>query len=232
VLTGDDDQAALANYELQLAEIGDDLPITYFLHPKTKLDRSAMARLFAGHRVDLGLHPDALDAPERYDDLFVEQARWYRALCDGAPLSVRNHGFLNRGYWGHLPAWLAGGVRASSNLPGVDGRVLNGSLLPARVAWKDGLTSHWSLLTAIGDGVIFALGMSPEMAGRCILDLAEKIRASGVPGVIVLNLHPDNIAKTVDMHRAARQVARSGFVAWTLRDCIEWFAAADGSEAA
>jgi hypothetical protein len=226
VVTGDDDQASLANYDLQLGEMG-ELPITYFLHPKTKHDRASMARLFANRRVDLGLHPDALDAPERYDELFAEQTQWYRELCGASPLSVRNHGFLNRGYWGHLPAWLAGGMRLSSNLPGLDGRVLNGSLLPGRMAWEGKLTSHWSVLTAIGDGMVFALGMSPEEAGQRILDLAENIRASGVPGVIVLNLHPENIAKTVEMHRAAREVARSGFIPWTVRECIEWFDAGE-----
>jgi hypothetical protein len=231
VLTGDDDQAYLEKYDEQLKEIG-DLPITYFLHPQTRHDRASMARLFAHHRVDLGLHPDALEEPHRYAELFAEQAEWYRGLCGTPPLSVRNHGFLNQGYWGHLPAWLAGGVGISSNLPGLNGRVLNGSLLPARVVWQGELTLHWSMLTAIGDGVVSVLGMSPEASGRCILDLAENIRGSGVPGVIVLNLHPQNIAETVEMHRAVREVASAGFVAWTVRDCLEWFERAELATAA
>jgi hypothetical protein len=143
---------------------------------------------------------------------------------------VRNHGFLNRGYWGHLLAWLSKGVRLSSNLPGVDGRVLNGSLLPARVAWNGQLTSHWSILTAIGDGVVFALGMSPEQSAKCVLDLAANIRDSGVPGVLVLNLHPQNIAETLAMHRAAREVVDGGFLAWTIADCLDWFERVDRPE--
>jgi hypothetical protein len=226
VLTGDDDQAYLEKYDDQLRELG-NLPITYFLHPQTKHNRASMARIFAGHRVDLGLHPDALEAPERYDELFAEQAKWYRRLCGSPPLSVRNHGFLNQGYWGHLPTWVRGGVRLSSNLPGVDGMVLNGSLLPARVAWQERLTRHWSVLTAIGDGVVFALGMSPEQSAKCILDLADNIRASGIPGVMVLNLHPQNIAETRAMHRALHHVVKSGFLAWTARECLEWFEGID-----
>lgn len=222
VITGDDDQAYLGKYEEQLQEIG-DLPITYFLHPLTRHDRGSMARLFAGRRVDLGIHPDALDAPEQYDELFAQQVTWYTALCGAPPLSVRNHGFLNRGYWGHLPAWLAAGIRCSANLPGLDGRVLNGSLLPARVAWNGGLTRHWSMLTPIGDGVRFALGMSAAESANCVLDLAESIKASGVPGIVALNLHPQNITETVAMHRAVREVAANGFIAWTMRECLEWF---------
>ena len=65
--------------------------------------------------------------------------------------------------------------------------------------------------------------MSPEESRQCILDLAERIRTSGVPGIIVLNLHPQNIDLTREMHRAAREVAESGFLAWTVRECLEWF---------
>jgi len=43
-------------FEEQPQELG-DLPITYFLHPLTRHDRASMARLFAGHRVDLGIQP-------------------------------------------------------------------------------------------------------------------------------------------------------------------------------
>jgi hypothetical protein len=222
ILTGDDDQALLENYTRQLAAT-DNLPITYFLHPQTKHDRSTLARMFSGKNVDIGLHPDALDAPDQYNSLFREQNAWYRELCGQAAFSVRNHGFLNDGYWGHLPVWLDNNVRFSSNLPGLNGRVLNGSLLPGRMVWEDQLTSHWSALTAIGDGVIFALGLSPEEAAGLVLDTAEAIRTSGAPGMMILNLHPDNIAKTELMHNALQQVVEGGFVAWTVRDCVNWF---------
>jgi hypothetical protein len=226
VITGDDDQARLSHYAMQLEALG-DLPITYFLHPLTKHTRASMAELFAGRRVDLGLHPDALDAPERYSSLLVEQAAWYSGLTGAAPQSVRNHGFLNDGYWGHLPHWRAQGIRISSNIPGLDGRVLNGSLLPARMSWGGVLTEHWSLLTAIGDGIVFILGLTPEQSAASIHGMADRVRASNVPGLIVLNLHPDNIEATIAMHHAVREVVASGFLAWTMRDCLEWFETVD-----
>src|SRR5437762_1513962 len=80
-------------------------PATYFLHPKTKHDPQTLRSILGRPGVELGLHPDALEAPERYDTLFREQAAWFKTLTGGAARSVRNHGFLNRGYWGHLAAW-------------------------------------------------------------------------------------------------------------------------------
>jgi len=226
VVTGDDDQARLSNYLTQLETLG-NVPITYFLHPLTKHTPASMAELFSSRKVDLGLHPDALDAPQKYNSLFAEQASWFRNLIGAAPISLRNHGFLNDGYWGHLPSWRAHGIKISSNLPGLNGRVLNGSLLPARMAWDGCLTEHWSVLTAIGDGAVFALGLTAEGSATCMHDLADRIRASRVPGVIVLNLHPDNIAATAAMHHAAREIVRAGFLPWTIRDCFEWFETID-----
>lgn len=228
VITGDDDQAALGNYAKQSEMLG-PLPVTYFLHPLTKHDRRSIDQLTRNRKVELGLHPDALDAPERYRQTFAEQARWFERLTGQRPLTVRNHGFLNDGYWGHAASWREHGVIASSNLPGVDGHVLNGSLLPARL-WLGGeLTDHWSLLTTIGDGVVFALGWSDEQCTQCVKACADRIRESGVPGVIVLNLHPDNVDRTRSLHAAARDVVADGFLAWTLRDCIAWFQGRDGS---
>src|SRR5262249_52961012 len=132
-------------------------------------------------------------------------------------------------YWGHLPHWLASDVRLSANIPGMDGRVPNGSLLPARVAWDGRLTNHWSVLTAIGDGVVFALGKTAEQSAACVPDLADRIRTSGVPGLLVLNLHPDNIESTASMHQAAREVVDSGFLPWTIGDCLNFFESIDVS---
>jgi len=222
IVTGDDDQAALEKYAEQLALL-DNTPVTYFLHPQTRHTRESVRVMLGKPWIDLGLHPDALDAPSRYRELLLEQGERIADLIGHRPLSVRNHGFLNDGYWGHLPAWLEYGIRISSNLPGVDGRVLNGSLLPARLVYGQSLTRHWSLLTAIGDGMRFALNSTDAQAGRRILDLADAVRASGVPGIIVLNLHPENVLETREMHRAAIEVIRSGFCAWTMRECLEWF---------
>jgi hypothetical protein len=223
VLTGDDDQAYLEKYEEQLTLLRGQ-PVTYFLHPQTKHTVDSMARLFSGTRVELGIHPDALDAPQQYAQRLREQCGWFRDLTGSRALSLRNHGFLNDGYWGHLPAWLDEGVRISSNLPGLDGRPLNGSLLPARLADAGGLTSHWSVVTAIGDGVRYVDGgCSDKEAARCVYDCADQIRTSGIPGVMVLNLHPQNVSDTAAMHHAAVDVIRSGFLAWTMQDCLEWF---------
>jgi hypothetical protein len=228
VLTGDDDQAQLANYRFQLELIG-DLPMTYFLHPLTKHNARTLRAIARGGRTELGLHPDSLDAPSEYEHRFLAQARWFTALTGARPISVRNHGFLSDGYWGHFPVWDRAGVRISANIPGIDGRILNGSLLPSRLFLGDRLTDHWSLLTAIGDGIMFALGKSADEASECILRLGTDIRRSGVPGVIVLNLHPDNVGTTRSMHVAALELVKQGFHPWRLSECLQWFQGRDGS---
>ena len=226
VVTGDDDQAHLEKYDEQRVLLG-DLPVTYFLHPLTRHTPPTLAAMMSRHTVELGLHPDALDQPQRYTERFREQAEWFHTLTGERATMVRNHGFLNDGYWGHLPIWLEQDVRVSANLPGVDGRILNGSLLPARVAWDGELTSHWSILTPIGDGVRFALGMDGPQSARCISDLAVRIEQSGLPGVMVLNLHPQNVGDTRHMHAALHDVVARGFVAMTLSQCVDWFDARD-----
>ncbi|MGH9904491.1 MAG: hypothetical protein ACRD8U_02775 [Pyrinomonadaceae bacterium] len=226
VLTGDDDQANLDCYREQLELLG-DMPITYLLHPQTKHTRDTLRTLLGKPSIDLGIHPDALDDPARYDERFAEQAVWYRTLVGSSPRYVRNHGYLNRAYWGHLKAWRAYGVELSSNIPGLDGTVLNGSLLPARVAADGELTEHWSILTAIGDGLVFVNEWSDTRAGECVREAAARIRASGIPGALVLNLHPENVGRTRAMHEAAIELVRDGFVAWRMSDCLNWFKARD-----
>lgn len=227
VITGDDDQAYLEKYEEQLSLLN-GTPITYFLHPLTKHTSDSMRAMFRGRKVELGIHPDALDSPECYSQLLREQCAWFERLLKQRAVILRNHGFLNDGYWGHLKPWLEEGLLFSSNLPGLDGRVLNNSLLPARLYVDGVLTQHWSMLTAIGDGVRFISGMSDEDAGRCVTDLADRIRSDVMPGVIVLNLHPQNVSETRAMHQSAMQVIESGFVAWTVSECMNWFARRDG----
>lgn len=227
VITGDDDQAFLEKYQDQLREL-QDLPITYFLHPQTRHTRRTLRAVLGKEGIDLGLHPDALDAPEHYNVRLAEQAAWFRKLTRRNPISVRNHGFLSSGYWEHARAWRKEGILFSSNLPGVNGRVLNGSLLPARLVLDGVLTEHWSILTAIGDGVVFALKMGARESADCISALAQSVRSSGIPGVIVVNLHPQNVAEARSMHEAVRQIVRQGFVAWNMRQCLEWFCRRDG----
>lgn len=230
VVTGDDDQAALSCYAKQTDALR-NLPVTYFLHPLTKHDRGSLAELGRGRRVELGLHPDALDAPDQYAGRLVEQAAWFERLTGFRSRCVRNHGFLNDGYWGHLPHWRKTGITASSNLPGVDGHVINGSLLPGRVAIDGELGEHWSVLTAIGDGVIFLNDLDSEAAGAVVRENGARVRASGVPGVLVLNLHPENIDRSLGMHAAVHELVEDGFVAWTMSEMLDWFMARDRGEA-
>jgi hypothetical protein len=230
VLTGDDDQAYLAKYAEQHDVLG-NLPITYFLHPSTKHDRKSLRRLARKRALHLGLHPDALEDPDRYSELFDSQAEWFRQLTGASADAVRNHGFLNDGYWRHARAWIRHGVRASSNLPGVDGLVLNGTLLPGRLLLDGAMTGHWSILTALGDGLVFAAGLSDDEAAQRVEDVAQAVRESGIPGVLVVNLHPQNVTETRALHASVRALGENDFVAWNLRDCIDWFARRDTNQA-
>ena len=227
VVTGDDDQAALADYRGQAEKLG-PLPVTYFLHPLTKHDRASLTAHAKGRAIEWELHPDALEMPQSYAARLAEQTRWFEALTGRRARLVRNHGFLNDGYWGHAPAWLAEGIIGSSNLPGLDARMLNGSLLPARLALGGQLTAHWSVLTAFGDGVFFICEWDGARAQAAVMAEGRRILDSGVPGILVFNLHPANHEKADGMHRAVRAlIDELGFAAMTLGDAIKWFQARD-----
>jgi hypothetical protein len=227
IITGDDDQALLEKYNEQLHLLG-RTPITYFLHPLTRHTKKTIQKILAKPWIDLGIHPDALDAPERYSEMLTEQVAWYRSAVGKQPISLRNHGFLNDGYWGHLPSWIENGIQISSNLPGLQGNIMNGSLLPARLACQGTLNHHWSLLTTFGDGMVFALNISDAESAERILDFAQRIKTSGVPGIMVINLHPQNVAKTREMHFATLKVIKNGFHPWTITECLVWFCKRDG----
>jgi len=222
VITGDDDQAYVERYAEQIDLLG-GLPVTYFLHPLTRLTPPEMRRLFAGKRVELGLHPDALDDTGRYAITLTKQANWFRRFAGFPAVSVRNHGFLNAGYWDYVPSWQMAGLHVSSNVTAADGTALNGSYLPSRVALGGQLTDHWSILTALGDGLLFAYAQEPEAAADKVLAAGDAIIQSGIPGVLVLNLHPQNVDRSAAIHHAVHDLVHSGFHAWTLRDCIAWF---------
>lgn len=224
VITGDDDQAYLEKYAEQLKLLG-NTPITYFLHPLTRHTPATLTSMLGKSSIDLGIHPDALESPRDYARVLKEQCAWFERLVGKRASSLRNHGFLNDGYWGHLKPWVDEGISFSSNIPGLDGCAVNGSLLPARVYDKGYLTGHWSVVTAIGDGVRYVNGGKSDVeSANCIFDLADAIRQSAIPGVMVLNFHPQNVGDTRAMHLAAREVIRSGFIAWNMRDCLDWFA--------
>jgi hypothetical protein len=220
LFTGDDDEAYLERYHEQLRLIG-DLPVTYYLVPKTRHTGETLGRLPAN--VELGLHIDALDRPADYAQTCREQTHFLRGLTGRACRTLRNHGYLNDGYLGHLPAWEENAIGLDLNLPGVDGTVLNGSLLPLRLRRPDGTWSqHYSLLTAFGDGMLQALGLGQWQAGRKIRALVRQIEAAR-PGVLVFNFHPQNVPGTRRLHRAVRRLAkRRGWAALGAEGYLAW----------
>lgn len=222
VITGDDDQAPIEDYHAQRELLG-DLPVTYFLHPLCKLDRAGLNEIAAGRNIEWELHPDALETPDEYPQRLAEQSAWFEELVGRKPRLVRNHGFLNDGYWGHARPWLAQGIVGSSNVPGVDGRVVNGSLLPARLTLDGELTAHVSLLTAFGDGAMFVHNWDAATTVEAVLASGRRIAESAVPGVLVFNLHPANHLRAEPMHLAAQRLVNKGFVPATLGSALDWF---------
>lgn len=228
VVTGDDDQASIQDYRAQRVLLG-DLPITYFLHPLAQLDAAGLAEIASGRTVEWELHPDALETPDDYPQRLADQAIWFEKLIGRKARLVRNHGFLNDGYWRHAASWLAHGIVGSSNIPGVDGQIVNGSLLPARLVLGGDLTPHWSLLTAFGDGAIFVHNWDAETTCSAVLEAGRRIVESGVPGVLVFNLHPANHLRARPMHEAVRQLTDNGFAAMTLGEALRWFGGQRGA---
>jgi len=220
LLTGDDDQAALACYQEQMELLG-DFPITYFLLPFTKHTPQTLATLPAS--VEFGLHVDALEHPEQYETISAEQAAAVRALCSQPVRAIRNHGFLNRGYLGHLRTWEENGLVFDVNYAGLDGSALTGSFLPFRVRRPDGAwSSHLSLLTAFGDGMRYIHKWTEAQACRHIETLADQIEGTD-PGVLVFNMHPENIGDTKEIHRCIMNVARRpGWRALGVESYLRW----------
>ncbi|WP_066377078.1 MULTISPECIES: hypothetical protein [unclassified Anabaena] len=220
ILTGDDDWAYLEKYAEQLRCIN-NIPITYFLVTQTRHTPETLAQLPSN--VEIGLHPDALAKPEEYDRLCAEQAAEIRQLSKKPIRTLRNHGYLSKGYLGHLKAWEENNIALDVNYTNTDGTALNGSFLPMRVRRLDGTWSdHYSLLTAFGDGIIYALKLSEKQAAQRIRKLANQIEVN-YPGVLVFNFHPQNIQDTRKLHEEVIALSRrSGWIALGLETYLNW----------
>ncbi len=220
LLTGDDDQAPLKSYREQL-DLVSSFPITYYLLPFTQHTPQTIRACPA--TVEWGLHVDALEHPEDYDRICAEQAGAVRALTGAAIRGIRNHGFLNRSYLGHLAAWEQCGLQLDVNYAGLNGTALTGSFVPFRVRRPDGEWSdHLSLLTAFGDGMIFICKWSQGRCSRRINQLANQIETE-TPGVLVFNMHPTNIRLTRRIHRTILQLGRRpGWIALGGESYLDW----------
>ncbi|WP_425214639.1 hypothetical protein [Tumidithrix helvetica] len=225
ILTGDDDQAFLEKYDEQLRVIG-DCPITYLLVPQTRHTPETLAKMPSN--VEIGLHPDALEQPEQYDRLCTEQANFIRQLSGRSVRTLRNHGYLDRGYLGFLKTWEENKIGLSVNYSKADGTVMNGSLLPMKMRTPDrNWSNHYSLLTAFGDGIIFALNQTEKQAAKKIKQLVNQIESS-VPGILVFNLHPQNIDSTRHLHKEVILLSqRLGWIAIGLDSYLDWLCMLD-----
>ncbi len=76
---------------------------------------------------------------------------------------------------------------------------------------------------AFGDGAMFVLNWNAPTARATIEAAGRRIVDSGVPGVLVFNLHPANHLKAAPMYEAAKRLVEIGFMAATLGEAIAWF---------
>jgi len=115
------------------------------------------------------------------------------------------------------------GVKSSSNIAGLDGRIISNSLLPFPLVLDNEITNHQSIVTAFGDGMVFALRMTDNEASQRVIDFSNDMRRDVSDGALVINLHPQNVDSTPQLHMAIRQLVESGFVPTTLTSLVEKF---------
>jgi hypothetical protein len=223
LLTGDDDEAYLEKYDEQLSLL-EDFPITYMMLPHTKHTPETLARM--PRNVQFGTHIDSLPDPSSYDRVCAEQTDAVRRLTKSNCRSVRNHGHLNRDYWGHLGAWDDCGLTLDLNIRGYHGSCTTGSFLPFRVRRVDGSWSkHMSLFSTFSDGMLYVDKWSQQKQIKCITGLADQISRSD-PGVIVVNLHPQNVGDFHGVHRAVVKLGRrNDWIGLGAESYIDWLAA-------
>jgi hypothetical protein len=225
LLTGDDDQAFLEKYDEQLRLLG-GFPITYMLLPNTRHSTETLAKMPAN--VEFGVHIDALADPDRYDIICQHQTAAVRALIAKAVSTVRNHGHLSRGYWGHLGAWEQADLLLDMNNRGRDGTCPTGSYLPFRVRRQDGSWStHLSLFSTFSDSMLYLQKWPEQLQIRCIAGLAYQIERS-FPGVMVFNFHPQNVSDGYKVHKAVTELGRRrGWIALGGESYTRWLLAVE-----
>jgi hypothetical protein len=226
LLTGDDDQAYLEKYEEQLG-ILDGFPITYIMLPHTKHSAKTLAAMPAS--VEFGTHVDALADPSNYAAICKVQTEAVRRLTGKPARTVRNHGHLNQGYWGHLPAWEECDLTLDLNIRGLDGTCPTGSYLPFRTMRQNGSwSSHKSLFSTFSDSMLYLQKWSQRKQIKCVTGLANQI-ADSDPGVIVINLHPQNVSDFHHVHRAVVAIGRrENWIALGAESYVDWLTALDG----
>lgn len=226
LLTGDDDQAFLEKYDEQLGLLG-DFPMTYIMLPHTKHTAQTLSAMPSN--IEFGTYVDALPDPENYAAVCRDQTDAVRQLTGKPARTVRNHGHLNGGYWGHLAAWEECGLVLDLNIRGLDGTCPTGSYLPFRLQRQDGSwSSHNSLFSTFSDSMYYLQKWPPGQQIECIVGLADQISSSD-PGVIVLNFHPQNVSDFHDVHRAVVKLGRrDGWIALGAESYVDWLAAIEG----
>lgn len=224
LLTGDDDQAQIEKYRYQQELLG-GFPITYFMMDCTNHTPETLAELSPA--TEFGVHVDGLPAPEGYEGFCDEQLAGVRQLLAGHPIrSIRNHGHLNRGYWGHLAAWHSSGLTLDLNVRGLDGTCPTGSFLPFSVSAHGlGWGEHYSLFSTFSDSMGPYQGLSERQQAKLIKRFASQIEAAG-PGILVFNLHPQNVQEVERVHRTLMSIAnRSGWRAVGVSGLLDWIEA-------
>ena len=220
LLTGDDDQAWLEKYAEQ-QEVLAGFPISYLMLPHTKHNAQTLAAMDPA--IEFGVHVDALEHPEQYASICREQTDAVRRLVGRPARSVRNHGHLNDGYWGHLAAWEACGLTFDLNIRGIDGTCPTGSYLPFEVRRIDGSWSaHYSLFSTFSDSMFYMQKWPAAQQIKCIGDYAKRIEKTW-PGVIVVNLHPQNVSDVRETHKAVADIGRRpNWKALRTESYIDW----------
>ena len=226
MLTGDDDQAFLEKYDEQLRLLN-GFPITYCMLPHTRHSAETLARM--PNNVEFGVHIDALPAPAAYDRICEEQTEAVRRLVGRRARVVRNHGHLNNGYWGHLRAWEQCELTLDLNVRGLDGTCPTGSYLPFRVRRPDGSwSSHVSLFSTFSDSMLYLQKWPQPKQIACFTQLARQIERSD-PGILVFNLHPQNVGDVADVHRAVVALGRRrGWLALGAESHLDWLTTVEG----